>query len=472
MVRHEIADRIRSLRNEHSWSQELLADHAGVSVRTIQRLEKDGQCSHETLLAVAAAFDIDVRQLTRLLKQDRVVLQEAPLSRSIGIEFSMPGSLIKWANKFPAINKRFYKNMATAGLAFLIIPLLFIAVSLLKYSFGFSGFANPFDWLKSVPFLHQLVTSPVFLFSSLLIALGLNVLPLINLNVKKEPEELIGSFSIKGNRWNAMIAGASLFFMTFMMGYAAVDGVSEASTTRVEQIAQELNESSSVIENSQGVTDLRKESRLATLEERLDRQQAYLDQVKAYSQALERAKQIQQQASRMGSQQHASAFKSQLKGYSVAMSTAFTRVYPELQIFREVSDPNYKPNFDYSTYFASMSSELESHLILDENIHEVLTFYDELITGDYQDDFLENADEFVNTAWEPMTRRQAVNLTYSFLQEKILKSSSEIRKLIDWLKTDPNYDTAPAQFFKQLETIVELRKSNTALLNQLIEVIS
>lgn len=49
---------IRSLRLDRAWSQEHLADLAGVSVRTIQRLEQGHPASLETTKALAAAFDV------------------------------------------------------------------------------------------------------------------------------------------------------------------------------------------------------------------------------------------------------------------------------------------------------------------------------------------------------------------------------------------------------------------------------
>jgi transcriptional regulator with XRE-family HTH domain len=60
----ERAEFVRSQREERAWSQEQLAEVANVSPRTIQRLEKDGSASPETLMAVAAAFGIDVKQLS------------------------------------------------------------------------------------------------------------------------------------------------------------------------------------------------------------------------------------------------------------------------------------------------------------------------------------------------------------------------------------------------------------------------
>lgn len=58
------AAKIRRWREERHWSQEHLADLAGIGLRTVQRVEKGEQASGETLKALAAAFNVDVMALT------------------------------------------------------------------------------------------------------------------------------------------------------------------------------------------------------------------------------------------------------------------------------------------------------------------------------------------------------------------------------------------------------------------------
>ncbi|MCG7532135.1 helix-turn-helix domain-containing protein [Psychrobium sp. MM17-31] len=48
--------KIKMLREEKGWSQEHLSEAAGLSYRTIQRIEKSGQCSLESQMAVASAL--------------------------------------------------------------------------------------------------------------------------------------------------------------------------------------------------------------------------------------------------------------------------------------------------------------------------------------------------------------------------------------------------------------------------------
>lgn len=54
---------IQKLRLQRGWSQEQLAELSGLSVRTIQRLERGRAASTESLKAIASVFEIDFSQL-------------------------------------------------------------------------------------------------------------------------------------------------------------------------------------------------------------------------------------------------------------------------------------------------------------------------------------------------------------------------------------------------------------------------
>ena len=54
---------IQKLRLQRGWSQEQLAELSGLSVRTIQRLERGQQASVESLKSLGAVFEIDFSKL-------------------------------------------------------------------------------------------------------------------------------------------------------------------------------------------------------------------------------------------------------------------------------------------------------------------------------------------------------------------------------------------------------------------------
>ncbi|CAI1543573.1 anaerobic benzoate catabolism transcriptional regulator [Serratia quinivorans] len=62
--------RIRQLRLEKGWSQEQLATIAGLSTRTVQRIENGEQASLETLTAIAAAMGLQIGDLYKPAQQD------------------------------------------------------------------------------------------------------------------------------------------------------------------------------------------------------------------------------------------------------------------------------------------------------------------------------------------------------------------------------------------------------------------
>lgn len=57
------AELIKRLREEKHWSQEQLGELCGLNLRTIQRLEKTGNASLESVRAVAAVFELDAKEL-------------------------------------------------------------------------------------------------------------------------------------------------------------------------------------------------------------------------------------------------------------------------------------------------------------------------------------------------------------------------------------------------------------------------
>lgn len=58
------AKKVKLLRLQKNWTQQHLADVCDLSMRTIQRVEKDGVASHETISAYAAIFELSSTDIT------------------------------------------------------------------------------------------------------------------------------------------------------------------------------------------------------------------------------------------------------------------------------------------------------------------------------------------------------------------------------------------------------------------------
>ncbi|HBW3373335.1 TPA: helix-turn-helix transcriptional regulator [Klebsiella pneumoniae] len=64
-------NQVKQLRLQRAWSQEQLAEMAGLSVRTIQRIENGERPGLETLSALAAVFEVTVAEIGEWIKNWR-----------------------------------------------------------------------------------------------------------------------------------------------------------------------------------------------------------------------------------------------------------------------------------------------------------------------------------------------------------------------------------------------------------------
>ncbi|MCL1147475.1 helix-turn-helix domain-containing protein [Shewanella marinintestina] len=70
---------IRTLRQEKGWTQQHLADACAISLRTVQRVEKEGSASNDTLLGLCAVFEVEQKQLLVLPKPTHEQMQQVSL---------------------------------------------------------------------------------------------------------------------------------------------------------------------------------------------------------------------------------------------------------------------------------------------------------------------------------------------------------------------------------------------------------
>lgn len=79
---------IQKLRLQRGWSQEQLAEISGLSVRTVQRIERGQAASLETMKALASVFEIDIAQLTEPKEADVPVVPTTIIETEEAIAFA------------------------------------------------------------------------------------------------------------------------------------------------------------------------------------------------------------------------------------------------------------------------------------------------------------------------------------------------------------------------------------------------
>jgi len=79
------AAKIKRWRTERGWSQEHLAELAGVGLRTIQRIENGENASRDSLTALAAAFNVDVMALALDAKSEAARMVRAEQLKGLAV---------------------------------------------------------------------------------------------------------------------------------------------------------------------------------------------------------------------------------------------------------------------------------------------------------------------------------------------------------------------------------------------------
>ena len=86
---NDITHPLRDYREKLQWTQQVLSVASGLSIRTIQRIESGEIPSKESLLALAAALDVNVEDL--LFDNDSCLLYTSPSPRDRSVS-RMPSS--------------------------------------------------------------------------------------------------------------------------------------------------------------------------------------------------------------------------------------------------------------------------------------------------------------------------------------------------------------------------------------------
>ena len=95
---HLNQDKIRELRLDRGWTQQQLADSCGLSLRTIQRVEKEGLASLETTASLCAVFEVGRQTIIRVSAPEEQFAQRSygPLLVSLLLGIVIGSAMTNW----------------------------------------------------------------------------------------------------------------------------------------------------------------------------------------------------------------------------------------------------------------------------------------------------------------------------------------------------------------------------------------
>jgi DNA-binding XRE family transcriptional regulator len=122
---------VKQLRLRRAWSQETLAEKAGLHPRTVQRVESHGVASLQTRLALATALDIDPAELER-------PGGEAPPTMTEGVETPGPRSAVQVdaaRSSAPGVTAASARETRLPGVKGTLLVVLNMVVVVLSFGF-------------------------------------------------------------------------------------------------------------------------------------------------------------------------------------------------------------------------------------------------------------------------------------------------------------------------------------------------
>jgi transcriptional regulator with XRE-family HTH domain len=75
-------DKVKLMRLSNNWTQQQLAEICDINLRTIQRVEKQGNASLETIMALCVAFNVRREALFEVPKPEELDTKEPKLSKT------------------------------------------------------------------------------------------------------------------------------------------------------------------------------------------------------------------------------------------------------------------------------------------------------------------------------------------------------------------------------------------------------
>ena len=200
MNNEKLAGLIKERRYERSWTQAQLAEASGLSKRTIQRIEHNGKCSFETILSLAAAFDVDVKEFTKFLSE----IKSARCSNILSISPT---------------------QKAVIGFILMVPAFYFFMSNVLYYELGFLYVFRVdelFNTNSDSIALFNLISPAIFI-GGLGLSILINLEAVISFRIRRQKRGLLSSIQFHPHILNLGIIVISLFTLSAMLIYAFVE---------------------------------------------------------------------------------------------------------------------------------------------------------------------------------------------------------------------------------------------------------
>ena len=132
--------RVAELRKKRGWTQEVLAEKANITVRTIQRIENGTDVSLDTLASISNALLVPVSELFESIEEEAKEVEIMDMSKEQLIQLK-------------------YRQTITVSITLLVIAAILLVMSILGVEINelASGYSTTLSWLAWVSLLLLLI---------------------------------------------------------------------------------------------------------------------------------------------------------------------------------------------------------------------------------------------------------------------------------------------------------------------------
>lgn len=117
----------------------------------------------------------------------------------------------------------FYTQRAMIGFLFALPPLFFVTAAVLKYGLGIGFIFDPLASFLADPERLRLfnIISPILFLGGLIMAIALNLYPLLHFN--RRTEDAVLTLTLHARTWNMLVVATSTVLLMVLVVYAFLE---------------------------------------------------------------------------------------------------------------------------------------------------------------------------------------------------------------------------------------------------------